>query len=478
MFQKLNGIIFFLLIANSIHAQSAIDSLIDLYQNQENTLTEKRSLLNLIAKEYAEQDPDTAITIAWESLSLTDDPNDSLSGQNYIAFSTAYSYKAMYDSSNAFAFRALRIGEEYDDKVTIFDALNNLGIDYFFQENYDEALVYFERVRDVAIEINDTLRWGHALNNIGMIYGYQDAYQKELNYYQQAGMLFQAVGDKEGYANTLLNSGTTYTLIEQFTKADQLYLEAFELFKEINVTSGMQQSLFSAAENKYKQGNYSEARKLVDQSLDIIIEHGYLQDEIYSYRLLTEIAESSGDYEEALKYHRMMTEKKEEVFNLERSRQMDELHTQYETEKKEQQLALNKLQLLQSRNEKLLLIGVIFVILVVGAYVYISMKKRSELEMKLLTEEVDNLRLKINSLLGSSEGVKFEIDEINEKLHQPLSDREFEILEQTVSDKSNKEIADALFVSVNTVKFHLKNIYEKLGVSNRKEAISFVINKK
>lgn len=51
-----------------------------------------------------------------------------------------------------------------------------------------------------------------------------------------------------------------------------------------------------------------------------------------------------------------------------------------------------------------------------------------------------------------------------------LSPREVEILRLLCSGASNAEIAEALFVSVNTVKFHCKGIFGKLGVRNRTEA--------
>ena len=52
-----------------------------------------------------------------------------------------------------------------------------------------------------------------------------------------------------------------------------------------------------------------------------------------------------------------------------------------------------------------------------------------------------------------------------------LSHRELEVLEQVAKGLSNKEIADALYVSVNTVKTHLKNVYEKLDVNRRTQAV-------
>ncbi len=56
---------------------------------------------------------------------------------------------------------------------------------------------------------------------------------------------------------------------------------------------------------------------------------------------------------------------------------------------------------------------------------------------------------------------------------EPLTRREHEILGELVSGFSNQEIAEHLFVSVGTVKWHTSNIYGKLGVRNRTEAVVF-----
>lgn len=52
-----------------------------------------------------------------------------------------------------------------------------------------------------------------------------------------------------------------------------------------------------------------------------------------------------------------------------------------------------------------------------------------------------------------------------------ISPREHEVLELLAHGHSNREIAETLFVSPNTVKTHLSNIYEKLGVSRRTQAV-------
>jgi LuxR family maltose regulon positive regulatory protein len=57
-------------------------------------------------------------------------------------------------------------------------------------------------------------------------------------------------------------------------------------------------------------------------------------------------------------------------------------------------------------------------------------------------------------------------------LVEPLSEREQEVLRLLAAGRSNQEIADALYVTVGTVKTHTHRIYAKLGVRGRTEAIA------
>lgn len=57
-------------------------------------------------------------------------------------------------------------------------------------------------------------------------------------------------------------------------------------------------------------------------------------------------------------------------------------------------------------------------------------------------------------------------------LPEPLSGREVNVLRSLAAGRRNKQIARELHISENTVKFHIQNIYQKLGVGNRTQASS------
>jgi LuxR family transcriptional regulator, maltose regulon positive regulatory protein len=54
----------------------------------------------------------------------------------------------------------------------------------------------------------------------------------------------------------------------------------------------------------------------------------------------------------------------------------------------------------------------------------------------------------------------------------PISEREIEVLCLLASGTPNREIAARLYVSLDTVKTHLKHVYNKLGVHSRTQAVA------
>ncbi len=65
--------------------------------------------------------------------------------------------------------------------------------------------------------------------------------------------------------------------------------------------------------------------------------------------------------------------------------------------------------------------------------------------------------------------------EENRRALTDLSERELEVLKLVAEGKSNSQISENLFITVNTVRFHLANVYQKLGVSNRTEAANYFL---
>ena len=75
--------------------------------------------------------------------------------------------------------------------------------------------------------------------------------------------------------------------------------------------------------------------------------------------------------------------------------------------------------------------------------------------------------------LGRSRPAKKDAFEANQKAieYLDLRPRELEILEAIAAGHSNQQIADRLYISINTVKTHLKNLYQKLDAERRTQAL-------
>jgi NarL family two-component system response regulator LiaR len=86
---------------------------------------------------------------------------------------------------------------------------------------------------------------------------------------------------------------------------------------------------------------------------------------------------------------------------------------------------------------------------------------KAVLHSPVATRVLEEMREKLNTL-----------PPIKKPLIEPLSERELDVLELIAAGFTNREIADRLFIAVGTVKRHINNIYSKLQVRHRAEAIA------
>jgi len=110
--------------------------------------------------------------------------------------------------------------------------------------------------------------------------------------------------------------------------------------------------------------------------------------------------------------------------------------------------------------------------MLVFTYAILYRSKKIVIENEEVRKKIEEFTDKLKSnQLEKTQGVSDElITEYN------FTIREIEILKLVADKKRNKEIANELFVSESTVKFHIRNILQKLEVKNRKEASEKYLN--
>lgn len=107
----------------------------------------------------------------------------------------------------------------------------------------------------------------------------------------------------------------------------------------------------------------------------------------------------------------------------------------------------------------------VFEALCAGAVGYISKNSDKEKLLNVIDEALKG------GAPMSTHIAKMVVESFHINHNTPLSNRETEVLSLLSENKSYGDIANILFISKDTVKFHIRNIYQKLQVNNRADAI-------
>jgi len=156
---------------------------------------------------------------------------------------------------------------------------------------------------------------------------------------------------------------------------------------------------------------------------------------------------------------------KEKIANIE---------IEYQSDKKEKKILLlnkeNKLKIEKIKGRNLFILVLILSLFIVLGIAYF-LRQRGKEKLQLMSSEIQMFVLKINNL-NADKIEKQEIYTIDFLNKYDLTERETEVLNFISKGMSNTSIAENIFVSKNTVKYHIKNIYLKLDVKNRVEALN------
>jgi len=358
--------------------------------------------------------------------------------------------------------------------------LNGIGNVFINTEEYDKALFYFEKALSIEEKENSLRGQEYNIANIGEIYLYKKEYDSSEVYLKKSLALAQSLYklDNTGVEHNLL--GLLYKDKGEYIKSIFHYREAIPMLEKRNIKRYIANSYINMGLSELFLSKHKQAFLDINKGLKIAREIGSKENISLGYNALVTYYAKTKNFKNALDAHVLAKKFHDSIVNITTRNSIISSQIIYETKEKDEkikQLAYEKyLEKKTSRKNFLRMIGIgIFSVLMVSfLYLFFNLKRKNQdLELEQKNSEIQKYLLKINSLENkvlADEG-KPETD-LDEKLKDlELTKRERDVLKLVMEGHSNEEISQKMFISKNTVKSHVKNIYNKLDVKNRIQAV-------
>ena len=436
------------------------------------------------------------------------------------AVALSHGYAGKPEEGKPFYLEAVRILKA--DPQRQGNMLLNLGADYQYVRKYDSSMHYFLKALPKYKEAGDKLGITKVQNNLAVVYRRMGFYSMAIESYLKSLEGKLAMDDQEGAMNTYLNLSALYYEIDETDSVKKYSELSSRLAQQLEdpLTEGL--ALLNLCLVNSLEGNMDLALKLGKESEQLLLQSNnprrlcqlysslghihasigkcdsaafYLNKPCGEGALATSTIrklradtkamcdEQSGDFEEAyyaLKDYRAWSDT---ATNQKEHRALTELAYKYEQEKirsgvLEKEKALTKSEADRSRLFAIVITisGIVVILILLIVLLNVRSKRRREkhqAELRKKAGEMDLLQQKLANLADvplPQMAMDLSAEEVNEHLVNPLTQRELEVLSMIATGKSNKQIADEMFVSINTVKTHIHRIYDKLDVKNRTEA--------
>jgi len=379
-----------------------------------------------------------------------------------------YYFQGYYEEALKNYFEALKIQEEIGDKHGIADSYNNTGLIYEYQGKDADALENYVKALQLYKETGDKSGESRAYDNIGNIYSKRKDYGSALKNYSLSLTINKETGNRRSMAIIYNNIGDVYETMNNYPSALNNYQEALNLFKDAGDKRLMAIGYSNVGSVFRKQNKFTDARKYLMDGLQLAKEIGAKDFVKESYSGLAKLSEAIGDYKMAYEYNKLYAEMKDSLLNETSSKQMAEMKTKYETEKKEKELATltiaNELQIQKTkrRNSYILAMASLFLLILSGLW-FQSYKRKKRLTINEKEIEKKNLELKNQDLAiekgKAEERVKVQ-KEIADQYHDILGAKITSLLLMCENEKNDSTVPGTDNEFANRVSLKIKEIAE------------------
>jgi len=317
--------------------------------------------------------------------------------RSWALIARAYSRLTWYDKAIEAYMNAIKILEEMEYDAALAAVYNNMAIAYKYQQDYELANSCFRKaaVFDAKSE-NDENKWRYDYN-IGEVHYEAKNLDSALLYYKKSYENTKKYNgeDLQGYVR--YGFGQVYLDRKEYAKALEELTASQKSREEYYDPNDQVYTLVGLGKCYTALNNYAKANEVLDKALKYAIQEDVGKRKMMAYEALSVLKFKQADYKKAYEYYHNFIELKDVAFNEERSKIISKMQTQFNVERKDQEIALlnqeketlhqkEKLQAAEiekSNFQKMTLVIGLLISLLVGVILILGIKKRNQLNRQL-----------------------------------------------------------------------------------------------
>lgn len=342
-------------------------------------------------------------------------------GDCYNMMGDVYRKQAKYPKALDCLLKGLKLREAQKQTKRIASSNNNIGLVYLEIDNFTKALEYFEKALKSAKESNNKFTICRCYNRMAIVYNELGQNDKAMEYYQLSLKTATEVDDKTVMWIASGNIGNLYAELNKYDEALEAYKKSCDIATAIGNREGLCSSYRSMGYLDIKKKDYKSAEEYFRKAEKLALELE-LNDALRDvYEGLYHINEGKGNYREALMYHVKFKALTDSIYNVDNTKQMSDLKTQFEVDKKEGELkaqaaAQLAISVEEKKRQQMMIYSVVAVLIIVVLFSLFMYKRliiirKQKLIIESQKSEVDKQRELADSRRIIAEEQRYVIEE-------------------------------------------------------------------